>query len=349
MDAAGGGEQDEGLLPHVFGGVAGRVAAETFKSPFDLLKVRLQHDTSLKARSPPVQLLILLRDEHFRAWRGLPPRLFWSAPLAAATFTYYKVLKRETQEGKPKLSWSTLIGGPLVLAFSVGLRTPFDIIEQQLQLQAVKAKAGAPAPSAAAATGAAASAAHSAAQSAAQSAAHSGPEFTSAALRPAITPTPAAIAERIGATWRAEGVRGVWRGYQPSLMGITTYVAGYFVFYEGARRSLERWSFFEKHSTVTHLLAGGFGGGLTATLATPFDTIKVRMQTQVYATAAQPNPGVLEVARLTIRDAGWQGLWRGAAHRALSNAPSGAIMFAVYEAGQRWMADRLRARDAEGR
>ena len=84
-------------------------------------------------------------------------------------------------------------------------------------------------------------------------------------------------------------------------------------------------------STSHNLLAGGFGGGLTATLATPFDTIKVRIQTRVYATAAAPYPSLVHVVRSTLRDAGWNGLWRGATHRALSNAPSGAIMFATYE------------------
>ena len=35
------------------------------------------------------------------------------------------------------------------------------------------------------------------------------------------------------------------------------------------------------YESVTHILAGGIGGGTTAAIATPFDTIKVRMQTQV--------------------------------------------------------------------
>ena len=134
----------------------------------------------------------------------------------------------------------------------------------------------------------------------------------------------------------------MWRGYPAALLGITTYVAGYFVFYEGARRAIEERSLLDGHPTVTHLLAGGFGGGLTAILSTPFDTIKVRMQTKIYASAADPFPSFLHVFRSTLRDAGWQGIWRGAAHRAMSNAPSGAIMFAVYEGGWRWLAARLK-------
>lgn len=301
------------LLPHVAAGVAGRVAAETFKSPFDLLKVRRQHDLQLQSRPLPVALFSMLRSDGVRAWRGLPPRLIWSAPLAGATFTYYQVLKRETGGGQgeqSRLSMKTLLGGPVVLALSVALRTPFDIVEQTLQLSNVK-------PCAPPSTGTSPS-----------------PPAGSPAL---LTPTPRAIVGKIRSTWTAEGTRGVWRGYPAAFLGITTYVAGYFVIYEGARRTIERNGLLNGHPTVTHLLAGGLGGGLTAVLATPFDTIKVRMQTKVYATAAEPFPSLRQVLWATVRDAGAKGLWRGATYRCVSNAPSGAIMFAVYESGYRWI------------
>ena len=310
------------LLPHVAAGIAGRVAAESFKSPFDLLKVRLQYDTSLKTRSLPAALFTVIREDGRRAWRGLPPRLIWSAPLAGATFTYYQVLKKETggsKDSQAGFSMKTLLGGPLVILVSVALRTPFDIIEQQLQLSAVG-------------TG--------------TSAAHAG----EAQPQP-FTPTPAAIRERILATWHAEGARGVWRGYPAAVGGITTYVAGYFVIYEAARRFLLQVAndLVTEHPTVSHLVAGGLGGGLTAVLATPFDCIKVRMQTKVYATAADPFPSMQHVTRETLKAAGWRGLWRGALERFTSNAPSGAIMFAVYEAGYRWLDRKLLALSADGR
>ena len=117
---------DEGLVPHVIGGVAGRVAAETFKSPFDLLKCRSM--THLKAR-PAVQLLILLRDEK---WRAGGCHRDCSGQRRSRLQFACRVLKRETSE---RTCLRSAVGWPLVLAFSVGLRTPFDIIEQQLQLQ----------------------------------------------------------------------------------------------------------------------------------------------------------------------------------------------------------------------
>ena len=55
---------------------------------------------------------------------------------------------------------------------------------------------------------------------------------------------------------------------------------------------------------MTHLIAGGVGGGATAALSTPFDTVKVRMQTKVYATTADPFPSIMTVVRPPTRGRG---------------------------------------------
>jgi len=65
------------------------------------------------------------------------------------------------------------------------------------------------------------------------------------------------------------------------------------------------------------------------------------MQTKVYVTATNPHPSLVTVWRSTVRDAGVGALWRGATARVASNAPSGAIMFAVYEASYRWIESHL--------
>ena len=82
-------KRDKRIWPHVVSGVAGRVAAEFWMSPFNLLKVRLEHDLRLKqlaGRDLPRALLEVVRAEGVRgAWIGLRPRLMWTAPLAAAT------------------------------------------------------------------------------------------------------------------------------------------------------------------------------------------------------------------------------------------------------------------------
>lgn len=221
---------------------------------FNLLKVRLQYDYAVMRLPLALAIYKVLREEGMSgAWRGLSPRLIWSAPLAAATFTYYQSLKRATGGDTPaaeshvggssiaeervqsisppppdsvagrigKDQLRTLLLGPAVMALSVGLRTPFDIVEQQLQLTSLRNPA----------------------------APKLGP------------PSPAEVFARIQKVWAEEGVRGVWRvrsypslpkcctcvlgsqvrmgllqGYPAAFLGIFTYVAGYFVMYEAARR-----------------------------------------------------------------------------------------------------------------
>ena len=321
-------KRDKRIWPHVVSGVAGRVAAEFWMSPFNLLKVRLEHDLRLKqlaGRDLPRALLEVVRAEGVRgAWIGLRPRLMWTAPLAAATFTYYSSAKsvvdssggEGSESQASSFQYRTVVAGPALVAASVALRTPFDIVEQQLQLQRIRA-----------ATAAAAA-----------------PELVASA---AAAPPPQAARKSVAATlqkvWRAEGWRGVWRGYSAAYCGIASYVVGYFGVYEATRRTLLRTPLGE-YTTLTHLLAGGLGGGLTAALATPFDVIKVRMQTKVYATAADPFPSMPTVWRKTVAEAGWSALTRSAFTRVVSNAPSGAIMFTVYEGGVKYIEGRLEGR-----
>ena len=129
------------LWPHVVSGVSGRVTAELFMSPINLLKVRLQHNLQLKRLPVPAAMLQLARDEGaLSLWRGLPPRLMWATPLSAATFTYYQAAKKvssgEASDGAAgKRDSRIVLAGPFMLAASVAVRTPFDIAEQRLQLE----------------------------------------------------------------------------------------------------------------------------------------------------------------------------------------------------------------------
>jgi hypothetical protein len=278
--------QSDRLWPHVVSGVSGRVCAELFMSPINLLKVRLQHDVKLKRMPVPAAMLQLARAEGVLSlWRGLPPRLMWATPLSAATFTYYQAAKKVSAGtdsgdgvGRDK---KIVLAGPVMLAASVAIRTPFDIVEQRLQLEGATASVPAATPP----TG-------------------DGP---AAQARRAAPQQPSAFWRSLTALnriWATEGAPGLWRGYSATLLGVGSFVVGYFVVYESVRKLL-RYTPLADYETVTHILAGGIGGGTTAAAATPFDTIKVRMQTRIYATPEVPNPSMLFVARATIREGGW--------------------------------------------
>lgn len=309
------------LWPHVASGVSGRVCAELFMSPINLLKVRLQHDIRLKRMPVPSALLHLASQEGaLSLWRGLPPRLMWAIPLSAATFTYYQAAKKvSTGESSSSTGGGRdqkiVLAGPIMLAASVAIRTPFDIVEQRLQLEKASGPAG-----------------QAVTQPTWSASTERAPQAQAPAFWRAIN-----VLNRIRIT---EGARGLWRGYSAAFLGVGSFVVGYFLVYESVRKLL-RYSPMADYETATHIIAGGIGGGTTAAIATPFDTIKVRMQTQIYATPENPNPSMLFVARSTIREAGWRVLYRGMLARVASNAPSGAIMFTVYEMGHRAIERRL--------
>eukprot|EP00965_Chrysotila_dentata_P209422 6185281-Pleurochrysis_carterae.AAC.3 len=198
--------EDTALWPHVLSGMAGRVCAETFVSPFNLVKVRLQHDLALKGQPLPIAFIQLSRSEGLLSlWRGLPPRLMWATPMAAATFTYYHAAKTVTNGSGPGVDSNAPDGGaskteqqgtkekrivllgPAILAAAVAVRTPFDIAEQRLQIT------------------------------------HEGSAATEA------VPAHVRAIRVLRGVWQKEGLRGLWRGYSAALCGNMSYVVGYFV------------------------------------------------------------------------------------------------------------------------
>jgi hypothetical protein len=255
-------------------------------SPINLLKVRLQHDVKLKRLPVPVAMLQLGRAEGaLSLWRGLPPRLMWATPLSAATFTYYQAAKKVSSgadsSGEIGRDKKIVLAGPLMLAASVAIRTPFDIVEQRLQLERpISSVTAATAP---------------ARDGPAPQVARVPPQQQSAFWRSLTT---------LNRIWTTEGAPGLWRGYSAALLGVGSFVVGYFLIYESVRKLL-KYTPLADYETANLILAGGIGGGASAAAATPFDTIKVRMQTRIYATPEVPNPSMLVVARSTVREAGW--------------------------------------------
>jgi solute carrier family 25 phosphate transporter 23/24/25/41 len=74
-------------------------------------------------------------------FKGLPPRLMWSAPLSCFLFLYYEEGKKWMNANMGEMGGGNtynslfLAAGPAVLAVGIAIRCPFDIVEQKLQLQ----------------------------------------------------------------------------------------------------------------------------------------------------------------------------------------------------------------------
>eukprot|EP00913_Durusdinium_trenchii_P016334 g15353.t1 len=111
--------------------------------------------------------------------------------------------------------------------------------------------------------------------------------------------------------WQHEGVQGLYRGLQPSILRELSYSGVRMGLYEPVR---EMFLSFQggKQSTSPLLIkicAGAFTGAVGSVLANPFDLLKVRMQG---AELKQAPMSVVAAGRAICQEAGISGLWRGA-------------------------------------
>ena len=69
----------------------------------------------------------------------------------------------------------------------------------------------------------------------------------------------------------------------------------------------------QRVSEVKNFLAGGFGGICVVISGHPFDTIKVRLQTQPKPAPGQPPmyAGTLDCVKKTVKHEGFRGLYKG--------------------------------------
>ncbi|KAJ1030841.1 hypothetical protein NDA18_002071 [Ustilago nuda] len=168
---------------------------------------------------------------------------------------------------------------------------------------------------------------------------------------------------------RAEGIRGLWRGLAPTLMmtvpGQVTYMSCYDFFRshllagevkaevqaafaetpELNGRGLPlagktpSWSAITAQSLYASLLAGALARGISATLVTPLELIRTRLQASSRSQASLTSilRGLwVEIRTTSLRSGGGPLiLWRGLTPTLWRDVPFSAIYFAGYEAGKR--------------
>lgn len=145
---------------------------------------------------------------------------------------------------------------------------------------------------------------------------------------------------------RAEGVRGLYRGYGATVSSFGPFSAFYLMFYE----RLKLWSHQRagtapgaELSLAANLANGAISGGLAAFITSPLDMAKLRIQVQRGGGAAGAGEGAARsafdfnyrnvfhgVAQIA-RGGGIRGLWRGATARVAFMSPATAITIAAYE------------------
>ncbi|XP_023543244.1 folate transporter 1, chloroplastic-like isoform X2 [Cucurbita pepo subsp. pepo] len=128
---------------------------------------------------------------------------------------------------------------------------------------------------------------------------------------------------------RMEGLRGLYAGFYPAVLGSTVSWGLYFFFYGRAKQRYSDYG--KKNLTPTlHLASAAEAGALVCFCTNPVWLVKTRMQLQNPLHQAQPYSGLYDAFRTILREEGFAALYKGIVP-GLMLVSHGAIQFTVYE------------------
>ncbi|EFJ29644.1 hypothetical protein SELMODRAFT_410323 [Selaginella moellendorffii] len=146
----------------------------------------------------------------------------------------------------------------------------------------------------------------------------------------------AASGDQLGQIVKADGIRGLYRGFGMSVITYSptsgvwwaSYGTSQRVFWRALGYTEETHKIPSQSEMVLVQAAGGLVAAACASaLTAPFDTIKTRLQ----VLSSEGNPTVVGTARQLLQDDGWKGLYRGLVPRFLSMTLWGSAMIISYE------------------
>lgn len=138
--------------------------------------------------------------------------------------------------------------------------------------------------------------------------------------------------------WQAGGMRPFFRGLLWGLVGQYPYSAIDLTTYEYTRRWWTRSNQSKglseadaRPGAVATAAIGGFSGAFGASVVWPLNLLRTRLQTSGTVVNPREYSGIVDVARQTVREEGWRGLWKGMTPNLIKVVPSVAITYVVYD------------------
>lgn len=132
-------------------------------------------------------------------------------------------------------------------------------------------------------------------------------------------------------SFRAEGIRGLYRGISAPLAGAAVETGSLFFSYRLTQEILQA-TVFPASSTLPFsalLICGATSGAFTSLLLTPIELIKCKMQVPV--SGGQKGPGPLSIIASVFRHSGVLGFWRGQMGTLIRETGGSAAWFGGYE------------------
>ncbi|XP_057862433.2 folate transporter 1, chloroplastic isoform X2 [Cryptomeria japonica] len=135
---------------------------------------------------------------------------------------------------------------------------------------------------------------------------------------------------------RTEGLRGLYSGFFPAVLGSSLSWGLYFFFYSRAKHRYQK-DTGEQLGPGLHLASAAEAGTLVCLFTNPVWLVKTRLQLQVPGSAAhQPYSGFFDASRTIFRDEGWRALYKGLGPGLLL-VSHGAIQFTAYEEARKFV------------
>lgn len=139
-------------------------------------------------------------------------------------------------------------------------------------------------------------------------------------------------------TIRADGVKGLYRGMGPPLIGVTPIFALSFFSYDLGKKLVYAATPNRTNSTLSlaELSAAGFFSAIpTVLVAGPAERIKVLLQLQGQSSSGPKYNGPVDVVRQLYKEGGLRSIFKGTGGTLARDGPGSAAYFAAYEIAKR--------------
>ncbi|KIM30001.1 hypothetical protein M408DRAFT_328433 [Serendipita vermifera MAFF 305830] len=163
-------------------------------------------------------------------------------------------------------------------------------------------------------------------------------DLTKTRLQTAAPGTYTGALDVVKKTLARDGVKGMYRGMVPPLLGVTPIFAVSFWAYDLGKNLV--YTFTPKRDapalSTTEVTAAGFFSAIPTTLITaPVERAKVVLQVQGQGGAGKQYSGVLDVFKGLYKEGGVRSIFRGTTATLARDAPGSAAYFAAYEVAKK--------------